>query len=234
MPVISRRLLPCAVGLWPFTTAGPADDRDPGRGRSRSFVRGRVAQECLDVHRRRPADHSQQAAAHPEPPLVDRRRRLDLEPPVVSCATVASSSSATTFPAAWRSPSTRSVPSPGRGRGSTRSAPAGARRRRRSRSRADARRACVPGVEAVGVDRQLDPRAVRPDLVRAAEAVEAAADGEQAPEGLHREVDRAPVGVGRPARPRGRPLVVCGGGARPRPTAGGGGMVMGAGSGWTA
>ena len=92
----------------------------------------------------------------------------------------------------------------------------------------------VPGVEAVGVDRELDPRPVRPDLVRAAEAVEVAANREQAPEGLHREVDRGPVGVGGPACRRNRPLVVRGGRARLRPARVVVISVMGAASGWTA
>ena len=47
----------------------------------------------------------------------------------------------------------------------------------------------IPGVDAVGVDRQLDRRPVRPGLVRAAEAVEAAANRDQAPERLDGEAD---------------------------------------------
>ena len=43
---------------------------------------GVALQQCLDVQRRGPADHSEQAAAHPEPALIDRRRRLDREPVV--------------------------------------------------------------------------------------------------------------------------------------------------------
>jgi hypothetical protein len=47
----------------------------------------------------------------------------------------------------------------------------------------------VTGVDAVGVDRQLDLRPVRPVLVRAVETVEAAANGRQASERLYGEVD---------------------------------------------
>ena len=65
----------------------------------------------------------------------------------------------------------------------------------------------VPGVEAVGVDRQLDLRAVRTDLVPAVEAVEAAANGGQAPERLDGEVDGGLVAVDGPARRRSRPLL---------------------------
>ncbi len=177
---------------------------------------------------RRAADHPQKPAAHPEPPLVDRRRRLDLEPPVFEVGhggvELERHRLAGGLEIALHAP--RSV---------TGITDAG-RREAHLRVLGDGEEVGraqmlvplgVPGVEAVGVDRQLDPRAVRPELVRAAEVVEVAADGEQAPEGLHREVDRRPVGVGRPARRRRRPLVVCRGGARPRAMAGGGGIGHG-------
>jgi len=54
------------------------------------------------------------------------------------------------------------------------------------------------GVDAAGVDRQLDPRAARTDNVRAVEAAEAAAYGVQAPQVLDLELDRRPAGIGRP------------------------------------
>ena len=58
----------------------------------------------------------------------------------------------------------------------------------------------MPGVDAVGVDRELDRRPVRPDLVRAAEPVEAAANGDQTPERLDGEIDGGLVAVDAPAR----------------------------------
>ena len=48
----------------------------------------------------------------------------------------------------------------------------------------------IPGVEAVGVDRELDRRAAGAELVRAVEPVEAAVNGDQAPERLDGELDR--------------------------------------------
>ena len=55
----------------------------PGAPPSRSGrLRCRIEYACLDVQRRRRADHPEAAATHTELPLVDRRRRLDLEPVV--------------------------------------------------------------------------------------------------------------------------------------------------------
>jgi hypothetical protein len=54
------------------------------------------------------------------------------------------------------------------------------------------------GVDARGVDRQLDRGAARAHDVRAAEAAEAAAYGVQAPEVLDLELERRPAEIGRP------------------------------------
>ena len=68
----------------------------------------------------------------------------------------------------------------------------------------------IPGVDAVGVDRQLDRRPVRPELVRAGEPVEAPANRDQAPHRLDGETDRRAVAVERPARRRYcRPFICC-------------------------
>jgi hypothetical protein len=65
------------------------------------------------------------------------------------------------------------------------------------------------GVDARGVDRQLDRRAARTHHVRAAEALEPAAYGVQVPEMLDLELDCRPAGVDCPLLDRRLHLCKC-------------------------
>ena len=142
-----------------------------------------------DVQRRGRPDHPEHAAAHAEPPRVDGRGRLDLQPVLDLLhrrVELERRHIARRFETAHDAQRpTACIPDMRRDEPHQRVC--------RDSEEVGRAQVLVPHpvarVDAVGVDRQLDHRPVRAGLGRAVEAVEAAANGREAPERLDGEVD---------------------------------------------